>query len=192
MSAQPLQLQRACLPLFFAIGLLAGCSEKQAPDDALSAIKAPEIARIVPAKEALSGALIPTLDPATMHEAEIRKALETGRWCTFRYTSAGKPVLAFTLQQNGQAGVGVVKLNGHLVVLETESSTAVADAKGEFVLRADPVQMTVVPDAGERSLGDTNERHKEANARFEVGQELRVGYRGYLECRAEPATKSGT
>ena len=34
------------------------------------------------------------------------------------------------------------------------------------------------------------DRRKEANAIFEVGQSLRVGYRGYLDCTSEPTKVS--
>jgi hypothetical protein len=173
-----------------ALALLVGCAENEVPDDALQSIHAPEVARIVPAKEALAGAHIPTVDPATMHEAEIRKALESGPRCDFRYTTRGNPVLAFTLQRNGEAHAGVVKLNGHLVVLQAASSTGAVDGNGEFLLRADPVQMAVIPDAEKQVIERRNVRREEANALFKVGERLRVGYRGYLDCASEPPTIS--
>jgi len=174
-----------------ALGLLAGCNANEAPDDALKAIKAPEVARIVPASEALAGAHIPTVDPATMHEAEIREALEPGPRCNFRYTTSGKPVLAFNVQSDGEASSGVVKLNGHLVVLKPASSAGAAEGNGEFRLLADPVHMAVIPDARNQAIESGNARRKEANAMFEVGESLKVAYRGYLDCTAEPTTLKG-
>jgi hypothetical protein len=177
--------------VILALALLAGCNANEAPDDALKAIKAPEVARIVPASEALAGAHIPTVDPATMHEAEIRKALEPGPRCDFRYTSSGKPVLAFNVQSGGEASSGVVKLNGHLVVLKPASSAGAAEGNGEFQLAADPVRMAVIPDARNQSIEGSNARRKEANAIFEVGESLKVGYRGYLDCTSEPTPLKG-
>ena len=182
---------RICSAVMVALALLAGCNANEAPDDALKAIKAPEVARIAPAGEALAGAHIPTVDPATMHEAEIRKALEPGPRCHFRYTTSGKPVLAFNLQSDGEASSGVVKLNGHLVVLKPASSAGVADGNGEFRLLADPVHMAVIPDASNQATEGSNARRKQANAIFEVGESLKVGYRGFLECTSEPTTPKG-
>jgi hypothetical protein len=125
-----------------------------------------------------------------MHEAEIRKALEPGPWCNFRYTTSGKPVLAFNVQSDGQASSGVVKLNGHLVVLKPASSAGAAEGNGELRLLADPVHMSVIPDARNQAIED-NARRKEANAIFEVGESLKVGYRGYLDCTSEPMTLQG-
>jgi hypothetical protein len=45
--------------------------------------------------------------------------------------------------------------------------------------------MTVTPDARVQVVERTNVRRREANATFEVGQSLRVGYRGYLDCSSE-------
>jgi hypothetical protein len=190
----PVQLApgvQICGAVMLALGLLAGCRASEAPDDALKAIKAPEVARIVPGSEALAGAHIPTVDPATMHEAEIRKALEPGPWCNFRYTTSGKPALAFNVQSDGQASSGVVKLNGRLVVLKPASSAGAAEGNGEFQLAADPVRMAVIPDARNQSIEGSNARRKEANAIFEVGERLKVGYRGYLDCTSEPTTLKG-
>lgn len=153
------------------LGLLAGCSESDAPDDDLTAIRAPGIARIVPASEAISGAHIPTLDPAPMNDAEILKALGEGPHCEFRYTSTGKPVLAVKARPNG-AAQGVVKLNGHLVVLQS------APAENATVLEADRVRMTLTPDPGEKADGS----QVEATSIFEIGNDLRAGYRGYYDC----------
>jgi hypothetical protein len=173
-----------------AVGLLSACGDNQAPDDALTAIKAPEITRIVPAKEALIGAHIPTLDPATMQEAEIRKALEAGPRCDFHYTTRGQPVLAIGLRPDGSTSGGVVKLNGSLIALSPASSPASSNGENGFSLAADPVRMTVTPDARVQVVERTNVRRREANATFEVGQSLRVGYRGYLDCSSERTTVS--
>lgn len=153
-----------------ALAVLAGCAGNRAPDDDLAAVHAPEIARIVPAGEALSGAHIPTLDPATLKATEITKTLGAGPRCEFRYTSAGRPVLAWKAPANG-ATAGVVKLNGHLVMLEPASTT------GDLVLAAEQVRLTVRSDR--ESTGTATE---EASVTFEVGSRLKVGYRGYYNC----------
>ena len=153
------------------LGLLAGCSESDAPDDDLEAIRAPAIARIVPASEAISGAHIPTLDPAPMNDAEILKALGAGAHCEFRYTSTGKPVLGVKPAANG-AAQGVVKLNGHLVLLQS------APAKNAIVLAADRIRMALTPDPGDEADGS----QIEAISNFEIGDDLRAGYRGYYDC----------
>jgi hypothetical protein len=171
-----------------AVGLLAACGDEQAPDDALTAIKAPEITRIVPTKEALIGAHIPTLDPATMQEAEIRKALEAGPRCEFHYTTRGKPVLAIGLRPDGSTSGGVVKLNGSLIALSPASDSPSSNGDNGFSLAADPIRMTLTPDAGVQVIERPNVRRREANATFEVGQSLRVGYRGYLDCTSEETT----
>jgi hypothetical protein len=176
--------------LMLALAVLSACGENEAPDDELQPVKGPEVTRIVPAKQALNGAHVPTLDPATMYEAEIRKALERTPRCDFRYTTGGKPVLAFTLQQNGEASAGVVKLNGHLVVLRPALDAGSTEGNGEFLLAAEPVRMAVIPDANVQIIERRNAQRREANAIFEVGQSLRVGYRGYLDCTSEPPTIS--
>ena len=176
--------------LMLALAVLSGCSENEAPDDELHPVKGTEVARVVPAEQALAGAHVPTLDPVTMYEAEIRKALQSGPWCDFRYTTRGSPVLAFALQPGGAASAGVVKLNGHLVVLRSASGAGATDGNGEFLLAADPVRMAVIPDADVQVMERRNVQRREANAIFEVGHSLRVGYRGYLDCTSEPPTIS--
>lgn len=190
MTTQRLQLQRTCLPLLAALGVLAACSESQRPDDEVHPVKGTEIARITPAKEALAGAHVPTLDPATMHEAEIRKVLESGPRCDFRYTSTGKPVLAISTPPEGPALRAVVKLNGHLIALEPTATAAAGEGIKAISLAADPIRMTLTPDQRERTGERNNVRRREVTAIFEVGQTLRVGYRGYLDCTPEPPTIS--
>ena len=125
-----------------------------------------------------------------MYEAEIRKALDSGPRCDFRYTGRGKPVLAFTLQSAGAAAAGVVKLNGRLIVLKPQSSAGATEGDGEFLLRTGPIQMAVTPDAEEQIIERRNVRRREANLIFQVGQSLQVGYRGYLDCTPQPPTLS--
>ena len=182
---------RARLTLVLAaVGVLAGCSENEAPDDDTQPVRAPEVVRIVPASEALAGAHIPTLDPVTMNDAEIRRVLEAGPRCEFRYTTTGDPVLAVNMRPNGATGGGVVKLNGSLIALEPASIGGDVGPVGSFMLVADPIRMTVAPDRGEQAEGRDGVRRREADMVFEVEQSLRVGYRGYLDCASEPPMES--
>lgn len=190
MGSRSLQLKPACFTLFLATSLLAGCGENEAPDDKLQAVKAPEIVRIMPAEEALAGAHVPTLDPATMNEAQIRKALEPGPRCDFRYTSSGKPVLAISMAPGGAASGGVVKVNGHLITLEPAPEAAASEGSKHILMRADPIRITVTPDEAGEAVERENVRRREATTIFEVGQSLSVRYLGYLDCTPEPPTKS--
>jgi hypothetical protein len=106
-----------------------------------------------------------------MNDAEILKALGEGPHCVFRYTSTGKPVLAVKASPNG-AAQGVVKLNGHPVVLQP------APAENAIVLAADRLRMAITPDPGDEAEGSQTE----ATSIFEIGNDLRAGYRGYYDC----------
>lgn len=180
---------QARLALVVALGMLvAGCGDNEAPDDDLSSIRAPEITRIVPASEALAGAHIPSLDPAPMVDAAIRKTVGTGPRCEFRYTTSGNPVLAAAMQPDSTASGGIVKLNGSLVPLSPAPPAGAAGQEGRLLLAADPVRVAVMP-AAEAEEGE-GMRRQEATMVFEVGQRLRVGYRGYLDCGAGPPVRS--
>ncbi|MEJ7930157.1 hypothetical protein WG922_09235 [Ramlibacter sp. AN1015] len=175
-------LSLACLAM--ATGLLAGCGQNDAPDDAPAT--APEIVRIRQAPQALEGAHVSMLDPATLQGAEIRKVIGARAHCSFRYTSSGRPVMVVGLGSDGLAELGVVKLNGVLVPLQPAPATAIAPAA--FALAAEPVHLTVRPDADPSAIPQTDGSRVAAEMIFEVGQQLRAGYHGYLECRpAAPA-----
>ena len=174
----------------FILALLAGCGQSDAPDDDIAAVRAPEIVRILPVEEVLAGAHIPTLDPAAMNDAEIRNAIGAGLRCEFRYTSTGKPVLAARIRPEGGMDGGIVKLNGSLVLLERASVDGDIGRDADFFLAADPIRMAVSPVRGEEVEDRDGVLHLEANMMFEVGQSLRVGYRGYLDCLSEPPMES--
>lgn len=168
---------------FLGLGFLAACGQSEAPDDASS--HAPEIVRVKTAAQALEGAQVPTLDPSTMNGAEIRKVIGIGRHCIFRYTSTGKPVAVVGLDQSGNPATGVMKLNGSLVPLEPDTAATRNRADG-LVLIADPVRLSVQPIQQAAASADPDQDQVEAEMVFEVGQELTVGYGGYLECSAAP------
>lgn len=169
-----------------AAALLAGCGQSPAPDDAPA--PAPETVRVEPAAQALAGAHVRTLDPATLLDAEILKVVGARPHCIFRYTSAGKPVVVVGAGTGDTPEVGVVKLNGKLVPLEPDRA-ATGLKPGGFALAADRVRVRVQPDQPVNA-SDASQRI-EAEMLFEVGQELKVGYGGYLECRPGAPAPAG-
>ncbi|PWS38878.1 hypothetical protein DFH01_06425 [Falsiroseomonas bella] len=157
--------------------LLGGCDGSDAPDDVVRPERAPRIATVVPVDQALENAHVPTLDPGTMNDAEIRLALGAGPLCMVQYTTVGGPVLAVS-QDPGAAGAGLVKFNGHLVRLEPAAAEP-----GWSRLQAGPVRLSVAP-----PLPEGVAPLQDAELVFEVGEELRVGYRGFLDCAGAPPT----
>jgi hypothetical protein len=157
---------------------LAARADRQQPDDALEEIRAPAVARITPAAEMLEGAHIRTLDPEHLDDAEIRRALGDGTHCLFRYSSAGKPVLAVAEGSEAGQTSGVVKLNGQLVILAGSAT------EEGFLLNADRLRMSVRPDGGLEAASS----RQEADVVLEVGEELTAGYRGYLSCSRQQST----
>ncbi|MDJ0391532.1 hypothetical protein QMO56_25855 [Roseomonas sp. E05] len=181
---------RVCLSLAALLGLLAGCDQNDAPDDAVQPPRAPEVARVVSADEAVANAVVATLDPATMNDAEIRQAVGAESHCAFRYTRSGRPVLAVRVQPDGPPLGGMLKLNGHLVSLEAPPADGPAGAADRFLLAAGPLRMTIMPDRAEGAGGPGAAAHREADMLFEIGESLRVGYRGYLDCASDPPPRS--
>ena len=174
--------------VLLVLGVLTGCAENDAPDDIPDPMRAPEIARIAIAEEALAGAHIPTLHPATMNDAEIRKALGAGPLCEFRYSRGSRPVLAVSAHSGGVLAGGIVKVSGSLVPL-TPAPVDPAAKPRTFLLVAGPIRLALSPDPG-GPTGDPGAPFRDANMVFEVGQSLRTGYRGYFGCRRQPAAKS--
>lgn len=171
---------RILLAAAVMLGALAGCGEGEAPDDA-APLHPPDIAFVKPAAQALAGAHIPTLDPGTLNTAEIAKVLGTRPLCSFRYTSTGRPVMAAGLGPDGKPEAGVIKLNGSLVPLQP-APAATGLAPGGLVLQDGPVRLQVEP-VQSREIGL---EPVEADMVFEIGEMLRVGYGGYMECRPAP------
>jgi hypothetical protein len=169
-------------------GLLAACGQSEAPDDGPS--HAPEIVRVKTAAQALEGAHVPTIDPGTLNGAEIRKVIGDQPHCTFRYTSTGNPVVVAGMDQGGSPTTGVVKVNGSLVALKPDPAATPGKAGG-FVLMADPLRLSVQPYSQAAASSKADEGQVEADMVFEVGQQLKVGYGGYLECRAAAAAPAG-
>jgi hypothetical protein len=135
-----------------------------------------EVSRVGSVREALNGVSIPELDPVTMNNAEIARAIDSASFCTFRYSSSGRPVLAVTPDPTESPADGVVKLNGLLVLLDREASN------GSLVLRADSIRARVTFRDPKTALANRDDRLREAQLMFEVGTQLRVGYLGYYSC----------
>lgn len=165
---------RARSHMWLACLLLAGCGS-EAPDDAVNAALGTSIPRVVTLREALSTPEIRTLDPHSMNDAEIAKVLGAAPFCAFRYVSDGKPVLAWKSPLAQGGAQAVVKLNGALVELEHKSKA------GDMQFVADELHMQVTPNDAQEPDRSGN-RPREAKLLFEIGQQLRVGYGGYLVC----------
>ena len=162
--------------LMVAVASLAACGNDAVPDDEINPVGGPEAARILSPEELLAGANVPQLDLSPMNEAEIRQIGLGPRVCHFRYTTSGKPVLALEPQSAEGEPAGVAKMKGDLLALDGR----VADQG--YVLTAEPVAITLVPDGGVAGLDPVGSDRLEATVVLEIVEELRVGYRGYFQC----------
>ena len=153
--------------------LLAGCAQNIAPGEDPDAALGKSPAQVTPAAEMLAGADIATLDPHTLQADEIERVIGSGAHCAFRYTSSGGPVLAYRQAAGADEAAGVVMLNGELIALETDPA-----AENVMVaLGADRLHFALAPDGDAAGSVPT-----EATLVFEVGEDMRVGYRGYHTC----------
>ncbi len=166
-----------------AAAVAAGCGSER-PDDETRRVKTHPIPRVLSASEALNNVNIPMVDPATMAIAESSKVIGDGPRCEFRYTTAGSAVVAVDTQPGGAAGAGVVKLNGNLVELKPVPGGK-ETARELVILAADPIRITVAP-GGKFWEATAGLMRREATMTFEVGDQLRVGYRGYFDCASKP------
>lgn len=161
----------------WAVLTLTGCGQSEAPDDELQPVRATQTPRIASAHEALSGAHITALDPATMNNAEITKVIGDGPRCEFRYAMSGRPVLALSRSVD-QPRSGVVKLNGVLVELKPSS----VYSYGWQLSVAGPIRTNLeAPDLG-NPTGLNRGKQTVMDLVFEIESELKVGYRGYYNC----------
>ncbi|TFL16798.1 DUF305 domain-containing protein [Jannaschia formosa] len=120
--------------------------------------------------DALGRALISTLDPSPMPEAEAEQILRPGPRCVFNRSPETDPIL-WAARDSGQ---GAMKLNGVLVPLEGSEQTG-----GTLFFQADGVAMSV------RLLGEEADWRSNAELVFALDQGLTVGYRGFYACEAE-------
>lgn len=140
--------------------------------DETALIGAPEPAPIATSDEAILGAHIPTLDPGPLSEAEITNALGEVSYCSFRYTKDGAAIVAFGNVANGN---GVVALNGYRVILTA------TDANEGISMSAGQIRLTMSPEAPLRFDG-TPISTIDSELVFSIGDQLRVGYVGYVRC----------
>ncbi len=156
---------------------LTACSDDMRPGDQLNFVPTPIIPRVVSAHEALECAYIPEIDPAMMSDLEIARALGTTAFCSYRYVSAGNPVLAVAPQASDGSADGVVKLNGSLVLLKRETN------EHSLALAAERVHLYMTFEDSRTTTPPAGARPREAKLVFEIGRRLRVGYLGYCSCR---------
>lgn len=162
--------------------LAAGCADRNAPDDQVTGPRSHETAKIVPAQQVLAGAHVPTLDPHTMAEAEVSKVIGSGPRCEFRYTNAGSAAVGIETSANN----GVIKLNGSIIALSPVVPADKARQAHTTVLAADPIRIEVQADAGQGWEPLPGVRRREATMTFKVADDLRVDYRGYVDCSSKP------
>ncbi|MBB4658133.1 hypothetical protein [Parvularcula dongshanensis] len=174
-------MRRELAPL--AAFLLAACGGP-APGEGMDAPMASEpVPEVVPARDAVMTADIPTIDPGTMNEAEIEKVLPEGPRCSFVYTAASPPVLAGALPAGGGPARGVVKIHGRLVALEG----AVQDfdaLRGGTRFASGDVSLEVSPDPQKEGRVRDGVRRRPADMVFRLEEGLTVGYRGWWRCPA--------
>jgi hypothetical protein len=170
--------------------LAASCGDASLPGDNANQPRSQEVARVVPAQEAVAGAHKPALDPHTMAVAEVNKVIGDGRRCEFRYTTAGAAAVGIGIAPDGAATGGAVKLNGRLIAL------APATAGGEPVqprairLVAEPIRIKIEADRGDAWEPLAGVSRREATMTFKVSSDLRVDCRGYIDCSDKPITIS--
>jgi hypothetical protein len=117
--------------------------------------------------DAIGRALISTLDPSPMPEAEAEQILEPGPRCAFNRSPETDPIL-WASEEGGQAAM---KLNGVLVPLQAGDAT---ESGARFT--AAGVTMTVQP------LGEDADWRSNADLIFALDQGLTIGYRGFWDC----------
>jgi hypothetical protein len=115
--------------------------------------------------DALSSAVIASLDLAPLSDEEITRALPTGAACDFRRGINADPVFAVAAD-----GASVTKVSGQLVLLTADG--ILGDAG--FAAQTEGLRVTVTPNAAQ----------DEATLLFDLtaGQPLTVGYDGYWTC----------
>ena len=121
----------------------------------------------MPVKEAIDGAHVPFLDPAGTDDAEIRKGP--------RDAAALRVPLHLDRRSGAGRGDGARRhpdrgLEGDLARLDRVDSGA---PEGEIHLAAGEARAALRPLTAEAG---------EADVVFAVGDELRAGYRGFLDC----------
>ncbi|SHF81746.1 protein of unknown function [Loktanella atrilutea] len=122
-------------------------------------------AEVAPLTDALSSAVIASVDLAPLSEDEITRALPAGAVCNFRRGVDADPVFAVAAD-----GASVTKVSGQLVMLTADGAPGDAGVAAQ----TEGLRVTVTPNAAE----------DEATLLFDLttGQPLTVGYDGYWAC----------
>ena len=129
-------------------------------------------AEVAPVSEAISSAVIATMDLAAMKPEEVERGLDGEPACSFRRTAKSDPVLA------ANDGGAVLKIGGQLVQLE-QAGTATELGIG---FSADGLALQITPVPGEEASDAPGE--VDADLFFVLDEGLTVGYRGYWSCDA--------
>ncbi|SMC79729.1 protein of unknown function [Fulvimarina manganoxydans] len=130
-----------------------------------------EPARLTSISEALATPEIATLDAEFLTDADIEGAFSDGGTCSFRYTSQSDPSYAVSLADNQAAGLA--KISGDLVRLEGDNASSMSSEN--LIISLTPVEEGM-------SLTEATGTTIEADMVLAIGEDLKVGYRGYFEC----------
>ncbi|MFZ3583805.1 DUF6692 family protein [Loktanella sp. DJP18] len=122
-------------------------------------------AEVASLTDALSSAVIASVDLAPLSDDEITRALPAGAVCNFRRGVDADPVFAVAAD-----GASVTKVSGQLVLLTAEGAPGDAGVAAQ----TERLRVTITPNAAE----------DEATLLFNLtsGQPLTVGYDGYWTC----------
>lgn len=161
--------------------LLTACSDPAQRGGAGQALMPDPMPEVVELEQALQSPVIPTVDLAPMHAAEIEKTLGADPWCFFAYTAASPPVLAIR-NAGGDAGRGVIKIHGKLVELQQEQAADYQTLAQAAVLETQGGQVRVALASTENLEALTPDKDYAADAVFTLDQGLEVGYRGWYRC----------
>jgi hypothetical protein len=127
-------------------------------------------AQIGTAADARNNTLVAKLDPAPLTREEADRVLEgTGERCRFNRSPETDPIL-WTQADGGNA---VMKLNGVIIPLQSESQTENTPRR----YSASGVSVSV------RTLGDEGDWRSDAELIFAMDQGPTTGYRGFYDCR---------
>lgn len=168
--------------------LLAGCGDP-APGEGIEKTNSAEtMPEIVPASQAIRIADVATVDLHTMDAAEYEKVLSNGVYCTFRYTSGGRPVLAASTGKG--AATGVVKIHGKLVRLKAAPITSFEALSSGATFNAKGIRIEVIPDPDKEFERHDGRMQREADAVLDLGHDLKVGYRGWYACAQQSSQQN--
>lgn len=142
---------------------------------------------LVSLREAVQTPDITAIDPQPMHQAEMEKVLGKGGYCTFAYTAASPPVLAFTVTDGVR---GVIKIHGRLATLSAEQTQQPATLAQGAILTAEGGRVEVRA-ANAKSAGVSVDELRVADMVFELEQGLHVGYRGWYRCPVQKPRGDG-